>query len=252
LQPKTAIIVSHNRPIYLWATLDALWRATKSDVQFTLIDQASTDPLVHQVIDSFAKRGLLRETIMSETNDPAMLQRLLAARFAELSDIFFYIENDAVIYEGEQCWTDRMLAFMQAEPRLAMLGSAIDKADFVPRSQIEGILGREASREELDAIKWFSPERQLPDIGPDETASPFNPPGRLLALRKQALIGCPSMRDAAMHAYLCGQGWTTAITGAVRHRHLSLYNFFDYPAYDMKNRDQFMDVAPVNSDASAV
>lgn len=237
---KSALILSHERPIYLWATLDSLFRATRSNVAYTLVDQGSRDPLVRQVVDGFVARGLINEVIWMEKNDPANLHRLFAERYGSISEIFFYIESDVVVDAREECWTDRMQTLMVADERLAMLGSRVETADFVSRAELERVLGREASRSELDSIKWFSPERKIPEIADDQVASPFNPPGRLLALRKRALLECSSLRDSGLDKCLRENGWTTGITGAVRHRHLSLFNFFDFPQYDMNQRDQFM------------
>jgi len=240
---KTAVVLSFNRPIYLWNTLDSLCRATRSDVEYILVDQGSTDPLVSDVINSFVSRGLIGTVVRNEGNDPYVMERLMATFYPRLGEIFFYVENDVVVDRRERCWTDRMLDFMDRDPRLAMLGSRIDETDFVSREQLERILGREAQRLELDAIKWFSPEREIPPIGDDEVAYPFNPPGRLLALRKVAIKGCSEFRDTFLDAFLRGAGWKTGITGAVRHRHLSLLNFFDFPEYGMDRRDEFMNYA---------
>lgn len=240
---KTAIILSYERPIYLWNTLDALYKATRSDVDFILVDQGSTDPLVSEVIDGFVARGLIATVIRNAHNDPFAMERLLSERYSQLSDVFFYIENDVVVDRQPRCWTDRMLDFFDFDPQLAMLGSLVDTSDFVPREHLEAKLGREATKPELDAIKWFSPERAIPPIGPDEIASPFNPPGRLLALRKAAIKDVPVLRDAPMHDHLLANGWRTGITGAVVHRHLSLFNFFDFPHYGMAKRDDFMNYA---------
>lgn len=237
---KSVLVLSYERPIYLWNTLDSLYRSTKSDVDITLVDQGSTDPLVDKVIRGFVSRGLIGSVVKREGNDPLALQRLLAERFESLSDVFFYVESDVVIYEQERCWTDRFLSFMDSDPALAMLGSKIDVADFVSRETLVGLLEREPSKDELNAIKWFSSERRAPPIADDEIASPHNPPGRLLALRKSAIRDCPSLRDGPMHDHLLANGWKTGVTGAVRHRHLSLFNFFDFPEYNMQDRDDYM------------
>lgn len=236
----TVFILSHERPLYLWATLDGLYRATKSDVRFVLVDQNSQNPLVHQVIHAFEARGMIEHVVRNPSNDLSALPQLMAEWHQKVGEIFFYIENDVVIREQDSCWALRMQQQMQLDPQLAMLGSKIDSSDFVSRERLERYLGREPTLEEADQIKLRSPERNMPDIGPNEVASPFNPPGRLLALRTAAVLRHGFHRDSTMHRILVDNGWRTGIFGGVIHRHLSLYNFFDWPDYSMEARRAFM------------
>ncbi|SMY07367.1 hypothetical protein [Flavimaricola marinus] len=240
----TTYILSYERPIYLWATLDSLYRTTKSDMRFVLIDSASRDPLVHKVIDGFSRRHMFDEVVRLEENDSTWFAPFFAERLKDVGDVFFSVESDVTIEPEETCWAQRMLGVMEQNPKLAMLGSKIDKSDFVDIDAMEKRLGRGLTTSEKKQFKESSPERSMEDIGPDEVQSPFNPPGRLLALRTEALQNhitkWEQSSDYQMHLILKENGWETGIYGGVTHRHLSLCNHFDYPEYSMADRDLYM------------
>jgi GT2 family glycosyltransferase len=66
--PIPVLITSYNRPLYLWACLDSLYRHTRHPHRFTIIDMASEDPLVDEVIAGFARRGMFTEVIRAPRN----------------------------------------------------------------------------------------------------------------------------------------------------------------------------------------
>lgn len=240
----TTFIISFERPIYLWATLDSLYRTTTSDMRFVLIDSASQDPLVHKVIDGFSRRHMFDEVLKLDANDSDWFVPFFSTRLEDVGDVFFSVESDVIIAPEPSCWASRMLSVMDQNPKLAMLGSMIDKSDFVDPDAMQRRLGRRLSTEEKKQIKLTSPERTMPDIGSNEVQSPFNPPGRLLALRTEAvkrhLTKWEQSSDYQMHLILTQNGWETGIYGGVVHRHLSLCNHFDYPQYSMSERDEYM------------
>jgi len=242
--PLTVFIISYERPLYLWATLDSLYRATKSDVRFVLIDSGSKDPLVHKVIDGFSRRGLFFDIVKFEHNNIEWADPFFSHWHDKLGEVFFTVESDVVIKEAKTCWAQRMLAVMESNPSMAMLGSIIDKSDFIDPAVLERQITRKLTEEEKQQIKFFSPERTMPHIDPDSVASPFNPPGRLIALRTKAvrdhLGNAMKWNDDEMHNILIRNGWDTGIYGGVVHRHLSLCNYFDYNDYSIEQRDKYM------------
>ncbi len=149
--PLTTFILSYERPIYLWATLDSLYRATKSSMRFVLIDSASRDPLVHEVIDSFSRRGMFDEVLRLDENNSDWFVPFFSRRLTDVGDVFFSVESDVIIEPDETCWAQRMLSVMHANPRLAMLGSKIDKTDFVDPVAVEAQLGRKAADRRREA-----------------------------------------------------------------------------------------------------
>jgi hypothetical protein len=239
----TVLILSYERPIYLWATLDSLYRATRSDADFIIVDSASQDPLVHKVIDGFDRRGMFSEILKLTSNDTTWADPFFSGRREALGEIFYYVDGDVVVEDSGDCWIRKFEKVVQGNPRLAMLGSKIDRADFEDPAAIERRLGRTLSKDERQQIKFSSPERTMPDIGPTEVSSPFNPPGRLMALRTAPvydLLGTVMRHtDGKMHEILRANGWETGIYGGVVHRHLSLCNFFDYPEYSMAGRQKY-------------
>lgn len=251
----TTFIFSYERPIYLWATLDSLYRATRSDMHFVLVDSGSSDPLVERVIEGFVRRDMLDEVIRVDRDDTSWFVPFFDRRFGTLGDVFFSVESDVVIREEPTCWAGRMLGVTTARPRLAMLGSRIDNSDFIDAAALEARLGRTLSPEERKQIKLASSEREMPEMGPDEVQLPFNPPGRLLALRTEPIAAhvtrWEQSTDHAMNHILRRAGWETGIYGGVIHRHLSLCNIFDYPAYSMAERDMYMKGAAAAAEPAA-
>lgn len=243
----TVFIASYERPIYLWATLDSLYRHTRSPANFILIDSGSRDPMVHQVIDGFDRRGMFQEVIRHPENNDDWADPYFTAMRPRLGEVFYYLDADVIVLDSGRCWLEAMARVMDEKPRMAMLGSKIDKSDFVDQPALERRLGRALTGIERKQIKFRSPERNLPDIGPSEVASPFNPPGRLLALRTDPihdLLGTVMRyNDGRMHEILLQHGWETGIYGGVVHRHLSLCNYFDYPEYSMPARDLYYSVS---------
>jgi GT2 family glycosyltransferase len=240
LGPLYVFILSYNRPIYLWVTLDSLARATKRrDVRFVIQDNCSTDARTRDVIASFERRGVFHRVILSPTNDPQAVNHWLEEIGDGLGEFFGFVESDVYVYAHDYCWLDRMLVSMLADPKLAMLGSQIDKSDFVPlerSSRSDRPLGRRAA----ELIKANSPERLSPSLGFGELGSPHNPPGRLTLLRSAAIRRTGFAADKLLAKRLEELGYRTAITGSVAHRHLSLLHVFDEPDYDFEQRDAFM------------
>jgi hypothetical protein len=234
--------VSYERPLYLWATLDSLYRNTRSPVRFVLVDSGSQDPLVHQVIEGFVRRGLLAEVHKHSENNTSWAASFFEERRERLGEVFFYLDADVVVLDSSACWVERFTRLMNEQPDLAMVGSRIDKSDFEDQEGIEQRIGRKLSTGEKQQIKLFSPERKQAEIGPWELLE-TNPAGRLLALRTgpvhEHLGNVMNHTDAEMHRILKGHGWRTGIFGGVVHRHLSLCNLFDYPEYAMHERDKY-------------
>jgi len=201
--------------------------------------------MVRQVIRGFERRATFEEVVYLEKNDREWAEPFFASWHEKAGEIFYFIESDTVIQDdfSQACWTDRFQAVMDANPKLAMVGSAIDRTDFADAGDLEQRLGRPLAREEQDQIKLLSVERTMPAIGSGEVVSPFNPPGRLLALRTRPVqlhLGTVMQwTDDEMHRILINNGWETGIFGGVVHRHLSLLNYFDYPDYSMEARDQY-------------
>jgi len=239
----TVLILSYERPIYLWATLDSLYRTTRTDANFVLVDSGSKDPLVHKVIDGFGRRGMFSHVIRSAENNTDWAEPFFSTRREALREVFYYVDGDVVVEDSGQCWLQQFADVMARNPRLAMLGSMIDKSDFEDPGPIEQRIGRALTNEEMHQIKYFSPERTMAKIGPTEIARPFNPPGRLMALRTAPIYDVVGNimyhTDKKMHEILTANGWETGIFGGVVHRHLSLCNLFDYPDYSMAERDKY-------------
>ena len=230
----TVLIFSWNRPIYLWACLDSLYRYTRAPARFILIDNHSDDLGVEAVIAGFARRGMFHCIERAEAN-LARTPHEAMRRYRDLyGEYFVFVESDTMVFDTDPCWLTRFCALMDKHPQLMMLGSYIDTTDFV-----DPVVARKAAPELNDRrlaflIKEHSLERRLSPVPPvEQLIEPFNPPGRLVIFRTSILDlpGIDYWGDAYVYHKVKKAGFDAAIATGVRHRHLSLLNFFDYPDY---------------------
>ena len=240
--PIDVIVAFRNRPIYLWNCLDALYRHTHHPARFTLIDIASDDPAIPAVVEGFKWRGMIAKSVRMPENDPKLLIQYIFDQYSELSDCFAYIEGDAAVVDNGVCWLGEMAALMAEDAQLAMLGSVIDKRDFIAPNQARQVQPDLTEDRVWALAKLGSPERdqQVPEEAGVRIFSPHNPAGRFLLLRKQALAEVGAGEDWLLHQKLIAAGYRTGIAARVMHRHLSLLNLFDYADYDMRLRDTYM------------
>ncbi len=243
-KPVTIFVCCRNRPIYLWACLDSLYRNTAYPHRFALLDMASEDPLVGKIIASFQRRGMFFQVTRSPRNDPQELWTSLDSLISDAGEYIAYVDGDVVVEDSDPCWLGAFIGLMQRNPRLAMVGPAIDKRDFVTWEQARMLEPDLEAGQLAGLIKLHSPERaqDLHDAE-DGLAHPHNPPGRLLLLRSAALARIGFGTDGALDQKFRAAGYETGIAVDVRHRHLSLLNLFDFPEYDVVNRDAYMRAA---------
>ena len=232
-------ILSWQRPLYLWACLDSLRKTTTAPCRFVLLDNASSDPLVQRVIDSFEKRGLFHRVHRRRENSPLALTEAVAEYQAELGEYFGFIENDVLVLPSQPSWLEEYQDLCAADPKLAMLGSYVDKSDYLDPAwaarQFPGI-----SEKQLEFLtKSKSTERTLADHYDERLVDVINPPGRFLYLKTEAFLQTGDLPDYRMYLAMKGLGYSCGIATRVRHRHLSLANAFDYPEYDGAERTSF-------------
>ena len=238
----SVLITSFNRPLYLWSCLDSLYRHTRHPHRFTMLDMASDDPLVAQVIAGFDRRGMFSQVIRVPRNHIDELSKVMWPLVEEAGEFFGFIEGDVIVEDRDPCWLGTFVDLMVRRPRLAMVGAAIDRSDFVPLERARALEPDLDEPQLAGLIKLHSPERQQDLTGPEigELASPHNPPGRLVLLRSAALKQVGGGTDGELDRKLRASGYETGIAVGVRHRHLSLLNLFDYAGYDTARRDAFM------------
>lgn len=237
-QPIVIFILSFNRPLYLWTCLDSIYRTTNYPAKVVIADNASHDPMCRRVIEGFQRRDMFHRVYLCEDNRPDRLHWLIDRHRSEIGEFFGFIESDVEIQPSNEGWLTSMVRHMRENPRLMMLGSHIDKRDFVDPE-----FARKVSPELSDAdleflIKAKSPERQPVDAS-QELISPHNPPGRLLLFRTSIFDVIELSTDGKMHFSILDAGFDSKIATTVVHRHLSLLNFYDYPDYDGQLRDDF-------------
>jgi hypothetical protein len=121
-----------------------------------------------------------------------------------------------------------------------MLGSVIDKHDFVGFDEARRLEPHAEDQRLRDMVKWFSPERaQDPAAVEGSIFLPHSPAGRLLLMRSEALAKVGAGDDGVLNEKFIAAGYETGIATAVRHRHLSLLHVYDYPEYDYDRRDAY-------------
>ena len=240
-QRHDILMLVHDRPIYLYMTLDSLQRATLSPYRLTVFHHLSGDPLVSQVLQGFLARGVIDQIIEipDETVAYVKLFRMASARGLRDGEVFFWLEDDVVIEADSRCWIAKMLAAFGADDRLAMAGSAIDKSDFIDPGALQAVLGRDLTAAELTVIKAASPERHQEFENGEMVGRTHGVAGRFMGLRSAAITEDVINLDYLMNRALHAAGWTTRVLPDVRHRHMSLQNYYDYPDY-MVRRDRHM------------
>jgi len=238
-QNPIIFILSWERPLYLWACLDSLRRTTRTPCRFVLLDNASTDPMVNRVIESFEGRDLFHRVHRRKDNSPHALMEAVEQHKAELGDYFGFVENDVVVLPSQPSWLEEFQARTAADPQLAMLGSLIDKSDFIdPEWAARRFPGLPEKQLEF-LTKSKSTERTLADHYDEPLIDVINPPGRLMFLKTEAILRTGLLPDFRLSQAMKALGYRYAIATRVRHRHLSLANAFDYPEYDQVGRDAF-------------
>lgn len=235
-------ILSRKRPIYLWACLDSLYRLARTPCRFVLIDSASDDPLIRPVVEGFERRGMLAETVGMRRNEARLVRQSIIERLDADDELFAFVESDVVLLPGSYpSWIGRMRELM-ADQRLALLGSLVDPDDFVTLEQARVAAPHLSELELRDITHHEDPEasRHRPADAAQAIFAPHNPAGRLLMIRTAAVRRAGAATDSDLHDRLVELGYTSGISTEVHHRHLSLLNVFDYPAYDMQARNAYI------------
>jgi GT2 family glycosyltransferase len=230
--PVYVIVRSQNRPLYLWASLDSLYRATQTPCRFIFLDNCSTDPMVRPIVAAFERRGMFPSIHFMEQNLASNQRAIVKQYRPQMGRYFVLIDADVVVEKSEPDWLLRMITILERDSRLGIVGSAIDQSDFIDREWARRV-APELSNNQIDnLIKTRSPERRLPQSS-SECLTAIPPAGRLLMIRTELFdsVGLPTGNLALCEAALAA-GYRTSIANTVRHRHLSLLNFFDYPDYD--------------------
>jgi hypothetical protein len=232
-------ILSWERPLYLWVCLDSLRRNTRTPCRFVLIDNASRDPQVGEVIRSVEARGFFHRVHRESENRPESLMRVIESHGHGSGGYIAYIESDVVVLPEGGCWLKQFMDAVAADPAYTLLGSRVDKSDFVdPAWAATHYPGLPAERLE-SLIKGKSPERQLQDSYAEAIIDPFNPPGRLLYVKRAFIEAHGFLQDRLLYQACKQAGHKAGILTRLRHRHLSFQNLFDYPDTDVAQRNAF-------------
>ncbi|HEY9792427.1 MAG TPA: glycosyltransferase family A protein [Candidatus Obscuribacterales bacterium] len=238
-QPIVVFILSFNRPLYLWVCLDSLFRHTGYPAKFVIADNHSSDPLVAEVIRGFERRRMFHQVYMCDENRPDRLDWMMRQHRHEVGDMFAFIESDVEVLPSPNGWLRTMRDLMYKHPKMWLLGSRCERNDFIEPELAKRVDPTLSDEQLTFLIKKNSPERMEVDCRPP-LIEPHNPPGRLLLMRTALLDAIRITTDLALYNDVKRLGYEAKISTEVRHRHLSLLNFFDYADYDHDLRNRFM------------
>jgi hypothetical protein len=238
--PVYVLIRAWNRPLYLWACLDSLYRNTRHPCRFVLIDNASTDPLVRSIVRGFERRGMFHAVHWMERNSAENQRTVLARHRTEMGRYFALVDADVVVESSRPDWLGCMIDLAESDSQLAALGSVLDLHDFIDPDRARQAAPTMPEEQLRDLIKAASPERRTPTSNAD-VINPFPPAGRLLLLRTEAVdrVGLLTGNRRLCSA-IANAGYQVGIATRARHRHLSLLNFYDYPDYDFDNLRRYL------------
>src|SRR5690349_290753 len=103
-EPITILILSWNRPLYLWASLDSLYRHTRQPARFILIDNNSDDPEVRAVVKGFERRAMFHTVEWAPVNSPTRAHAAMRKYRSLFGGFFVYVECDTVVLDTDPCW----------------------------------------------------------------------------------------------------------------------------------------------------
>jgi hypothetical protein len=234
MKTPIAFIISYNRPIFLWVTLDSLYRKTSKNIKFILIDNNSNDPLVKNVIEGFKRRNMFHKVYMMNTNSKENFLNVFNNHKNELGDYFFTIESDVEVITKD--WDKKMIKNFTSD-NYGILGSAVDKDDFINPDSL-----KEKSSTNNFLIKANSPERKY-ELNGNGIINVF-PPGRITIRKTEIILSNINnidkiYNDSDFTKTSKSLGYKIGIIKEIKHRHLSLLNYYDYHNYDKNNRNKF-------------
>jgi len=226
-------IISRNRPIYLWITLDSLYRKTSGNCNFILIDNGSDDNAITNIIKGFDKRNMFFKKYLFKDNNRINVLKTINDHIKNIGDFHFMVESDIEILTDN--WNEIMIQYMKSD-NYGLLGSAIDTKDFINIDKID----KNPINNFL--IKANSPERKY--IFSGTGVADMQPAGRI-TIRKTKIIADninnPNRiyNDSDLNRIIKQEGYKTGVIKEVKHRHLSLLNYYDYSDYNPKTRNDF-------------
>ncbi len=184
--------------------------------------------MIYDIINSFDNRGMFHKKYLMPENDVNNLRTVFKEQ-EDIGDYHYLIESDVeVLTHG---WNNIMHSYFTSD-NYGFLGSAVDKGDFVD-------LEDESNSNDVFLTKTKSPERNYPLEG--RGVIDVIPPGRL-TIRKTSIVRDSIdtiHKDSELTEFTKDAGYMTGVIKDVKHRHLSLLNYFDYNGYNQDKRDDF-------------
>ena len=220
-------IISKDRPIYLWNCLDSVYRLKSDHSEVILFDNASNNETL-EVIKSFDSRNLFKKLYLFDKNDKDIFHKTILHENCG-GEYFIFIESDVEILTKN--FDLILLKLMEENKSYGFIGSRIYKEDF------HEII--DTNKNENHLLKKFSPEKNY-NFDMSLKINNLQPPGRLVIIKKGLFTNFNKpLNDSDFHNYVLQKNHKCGISTEVLHRHLSLLNYFDYPQYNMKNRNNY-------------
>ena len=188
-------ILAWERPIYLWVTLDSLFRHTPvGAADFIMLNNGSRHPMVRQVIAGFERRGMFAEVVHAEENRPQTFADAVAARSSRLGDFFGFVEGDVELLPSDPPWIVEMLDMMRADPQIGYLGSLIDARDFVDVERAQALAPHGLEEERFRALLKAHTRNGRTLRKATTVSSTFSRPADCACIARPSSIACRSRR----------------------------------------------------------
>lgn len=220
-------IISKDRPIYLWNCLDSVYRLKSDNSEVILFDNGSNNETL-EVIKGFDKRNLFKKLYLFDENNKDIFHKTILHENCD-DEYFIFIESDVEILTKN--FDLIMLKLIEENENYGFIGSRVYKEDFHEIS--------DTNKNENQLLKKFSPEKNY-NFNMKLKINNLQPPGRLVIIKKELFTNFNKpLNDSAFHNHVLQKNHKSGISTEVLHRHLSLLNYFDYPHYNMKKRNDY-------------
>ena len=197
-----------------------------------LIDNNSTNPLVDSIIDGFVRRNMFYEVLRMKNNNRSNFINVMKDYESKINNYFFFVESDVeILTDG---WDEIMMGYFVGN-NYGFLGSAVDQTDYIDLSTVDLNEGDNAF-----LVKANSKEKDRPYDGIG--ILPIIPPGRLTIWKSDLFyshINENIYSDGIFGKIVIAEGYKVGVVKEVKHRHLSLMNYYDCPNYTSVQRHNY-------------
>jgi hypothetical protein len=130
MQPIDVVILCHERPRYLEATLESLRENTRHPFSVIAVDNAGRDPAVSRILERFQGMGVVRKAVRLESNI-GMRGWYYGIREV-VSPLFALSDPDVLFPGGRPCWLTRLVDILEKHPDIFRAALSLDGTNLPP------------------------------------------------------------------------------------------------------------------------